>query len=109
MLLRKLAFEPETADPPLETWPTFRIGDSVLAQWGLVRLGHWDEREFHEGRVSAVNEDGSVAVTFSGYGWVEPRVPWDRCIRVRPEPARALSESGDEGAFEEVPTGAGGS
>ena len=91
--------------------PTIRVGDTVLAQWGLSRNGYWDERKFHEGLVSAVNEDGSVAVIFSGEfdGWVEPRVPRDRYLWVMLESDRARFEGVDADASVQLPAGSGGS
>ena len=77
--------------------PTIRVGDTVLAPWGLER-DDFDESVFCEGRVSALHDDGSLEVSFTGQyeGWVEPRVPRGRYIWVMLESDRARFDGVEE-------------
>ena len=73
------------------------VGDSVLAPWGLER-DDFDESVFCEGLVSALHDDGSLEVSFTGQyeGWVEPRVPRGSYIWVMLESDRARFDGVEE-------------
>ena len=77
--------------------PTVRVGDTVLAQWGYGR-GDFDESDWHEGLVSAVNDDDTLKIRFTGRfdGWVEPKVPRGRYIWVMLESDRARFDGFDD-------------
>ena len=77
--------------------PTIRVGDTVLAPWGLER-DDLQESDFCEGLVSAVHDDGSLEVSFTGQyeGWVEPRVPRGRYTWVMLESDRARFDGVEE-------------
>ena len=76
--------------------PTIRVGDTVLSKWGFGK-GDFYEGYWYEGLVSAVNDDDTLGISFTGRfdGWVEPKVPRGRYIWVMLESDRARFEGFD--------------